>query len=90
MKECDRAFPEWTTEHQTTFDNIKQLVLSANCLTIIDYEDKALNIYVTTDASDRHTGAILSFGKTWEIAHPVAYDSYQLNATEKNYPVHEK
>ena len=89
-KECDRVFPEWTTEHQTAFDNIKRLVLSADCLTVIDYEDKASNIYVTTDASDRRTGAVLSFGKTWETARPVAYDSYQLNAAEKNYPVHEK
>ena len=33
---------------------------------------------------------MLSFGTTWETAWPVAYDSYQLNDTEKNYPVHEK
>ena len=89
-KECDRVFPTWTAEHQNAFEHIKRLVLSADCLTVIDYEDKASNIYVTTDASDRRTGAILSFGKTWETARPVAYDSYQLNDTEKNYPVHEK
>src|SRR6202790_199921 len=89
-KECDREFPPWTTEHQTAFEHIKDLVLSADCLTVIDYEDKASNIYVTTDASDRRTGAVLSFGATWETARPVAYDSYQLNDAEKNYPVHEK
>jgi hypothetical protein len=33
---------------------------------------------------------VLSFGETWETARPVAYDSYQLNDAEKNYPVHEK
>jgi hypothetical protein len=49
-KECNKVFPPWTTEHQTAFDHIKHLVLSADCLTIIDYEDKASNIYVTTDA----------------------------------------
>jgi hypothetical protein len=48
------------------------------------------NIYVTTDASDRRTGTILSFGETWETTRPVAYDSYQLNDAEKNYSVHEK
>jgi RNase H-like domain found in reverse transcriptase len=26
----------------------------------------------------------------WATACPVAYDSYQLNDAEKNYPVHEK
>ena len=61
-----------------------------DCLTIIDYEDKESNIYVTTDASNHHTGAVLSFGKTWETARLVAYDSYQLNDAEKNYPTHEQ
>ena len=90
MKECDKVFPPWTTEHQTAFDHIKCLVLSTDCLTIINYEDKALNIYVTTDASDCHTSTMLSFGDTWETACPVTYDSYQLNDAEKSYPVHEK
>jgi hypothetical protein len=89
-KECDRVFPPWTAEHQAAFENIKRLVLGADCLTVINYEDKVSNIYVTTDASDRRTGAVLSFGATWETARPVAYDSYQLNNAEKNYPVHEK
>jgi hypothetical protein len=60
------------------------------CLTVIDYEDMTKKIFVTTDASERRTGAVLSFGETWETARPVAYDSYQLNSAEKNYPVHEK
>jgi hypothetical protein len=37
-----------------------------------------------------HTGAVLSFGTTWETAHPVAFDSIQLSAAQHNYPVHEK
>ena len=89
-KECDRVFPIWMAEHQIAFENIKRLVLGANCLTIINYEDKESNIYITTDASKRHTSTVLSFRKTWESACPVAYDSYQLNDTEKNYPVHKK
>ena len=89
-KECDRVFPTWTAEHQKAFESIKHLVLGADCLIIIDYEDKELNIYVTTDASNRRTGTVLSFGKTWETARPVAYDSYQLNNAEKNYPTHEQ
>jgi hypothetical protein len=89
-KELARCFLTWTTEHQTAFKNIKQLVLGADCLTIINYKDKELNIYVTTDASDHQTGTILSFGRTLETAHPVAYNSYQLNDAEKNYPVHKR
>jgi RNase H-like domain found in reverse transcriptase len=47
-------------------------------------------IFVTCDASDWCTSAVLSFWPTWETAHPVAYDSMQLKAAEKNYPIHEK
>ena len=47
-------------------------------------------MYITTDASNHCMGAILSFGKTWETARAVAYDSYQLNNAEKNYLTHEK
>ena len=89
-KECDRVFPTWTAEHQTAFDHIKWLVLGADCLTVINYEDTKSNIYITTDASDCCTGAVLSFSATWKTAHPVAYDSYQLNDAQKNYPAHEK
>ena len=89
-KECDRDFPMWTSEHQKAFEAIKGLVTGTECLTVIDYEDTTKKIFVTTDASDRRTGAVLSFGDTWETARPVAYDSYQLNDAEKNYPVHEK
>jgi RNase H-like domain found in reverse transcriptase len=33
---------------------------------------------------------VLSFRLTWETARPVAFDSLQLKATEKNYPTHKK
>jgi hypothetical protein len=52
--------------------------------------DNGRKIFVTCDASDRRTGACLSFGKTWETARPVAWDSVQLSQAEKNYPTHEK
>jgi hypothetical protein len=67
------------------FDHIKHLVLGTDCLTIIDYEDKVSNIYVTTDASDRRTGTMLSFGETWETARPVTYVVFesQVHRTEK-------
>jgi RNase H-like domain found in reverse transcriptase len=89
-KECDQVFPTWAAEHQAAFENIKCLVLGADCLTIIDYKDKELNIYVTTDASDHRTGTVLCFGQNWKTAHLVMYDSYQLNDAERSYPIHEK
>jgi len=90
-KESRKLFPEWTTEHQNAFDTIKALVVSADCLMTIDHENPHDNkIFVTCDASDWRTGATLSFGPTWELSRPVAFDSMQLKGAEKNYPVHEK
>jgi hypothetical protein len=46
--------------------------------------------FVTCDVSDLCSGAVLSWGETWESARPVAFDSTPLHGTELNYPVHEK
>lgn len=82
-------FPEWTSEHQAAFDGIKNLVLSSDCLTNIDPNSDNL-VFVTTDASDTRTGAVLSTGPTWEESRPVEFDSEPLNPAERNYPTHEK
>lgn len=90
-KDCHKHFPPWTQEHQAAFDAIKSLVVSVDCLTTIDHTHPGNNkIFVTADAIDWRTGATLSFGPTWETTRPVAFDSMQLKAVEKNYPVHEK
>jgi hypothetical protein len=90
-KEARKSFPPWTSEHQEAFDAIKALVVGRKCLTVIDHLNPGDNkIFVTCDASDWRTGATLSFGLTWETARPVAFDSMQLKAAERNYPVHEK
>jgi hypothetical protein len=90
-KECDRNFPEWTAEHTEAFEAIKRLVVSRESLTVIDHDVPGENkIFVTTDASDFRTGAVLSWGKTWETARLVAFNSVQLNEAQKRYPVHEK
>lgn len=90
-KECDAHFPPWTDAHEAAFLGIKDIVTGADCLTTIDHDDPGDNkIFVTCDASDIRTGAVLSFGKTWETARPVAYDSMQLNSAQRNYPVHER
>ena len=90
-KECDKVFPEWTQQFQDAFLKIKDIVVSRECLTVIDHKKLSDNkIFLTTDASDRATGAVLSFGPSWETARPVAYDSKALKDAELNYPTHEK
>jgi hypothetical protein len=89
--EAKKKFPQWTDKHEQAFDAIKKLVISRECLTVIDHEVPGNNkIFVTCDASDHSTGAVLSWGETWELARPVAFDSIQLKGAELNYPVHEK
>ena len=64
-KGTDTVFPPWLAEHQTAFENIKALVVGRDCLINIDHDNMGDNqIFVTCDASDRRTGAVLSFGKT--------------------------
>lgn len=78
-------------EHEVAFEKIKELVASRECLTVVDHQNPGnKKIFVTTDASDLGTGAVLSFGKTWETARPVAFDSKHYNDAEKNYPTHDK
>jgi hypothetical protein len=90
-KEHDTHFPGWNDAYQSAFDSIKCLVLSSDCLTTNDYAQlPELKIFVTTDASDTGSGAVLSFGKTFESARPVAFDSKSFKKAELNYPVHEK
>jgi hypothetical protein len=90
-KECDKLFPPWTTKYQTAFDGVKALVTSKDCLTTIDPSLMPdYKIFVTTDASDTGSGAILSFGPSYELARPVAYESRSFKGAELNYPVHEK
>jgi hypothetical protein len=46
--------------------------------------------FITTEASDKCSGAVLSFGPSWETPRPVAIDSMTFKNAELNYPVHEK
>ena len=81
---------KWTKVHQGTFDCTKLLVVSSDCLTVIDHLDAKNKIFITCNTSDWCTAACLSFGNFWETTHPVGYDSVQLNGVEKSYLIHEK
>ena len=90
-KGTDTNFPAWFPEHQTVFENIKALVIGSDCLININHDNMGDNrIFVTCDASDCRTGAVLSFSKTWETVRPVTFDSVALKGAQANYPVHEK
>lgn len=89
--ESDKKFPPWTDRYQNTFESIKSIVVSRDCLTMIDLMKlPEYKIFVTTDASDKRSVAVLSFGKSWTLARPVAFDSMTFKGAELNYPVHEK
>lgn len=91
MKSADHEWPGWNSSHQTAFDAIKRLVVSRDCLGTIDHDNMGDNkIFVTCDASDWRTGAVLSVGTSPASARPVAFDSMQLKDAQLNYPVHEK
>ena len=90
-KESHKVFPTWTAEHNFTFESIKTLVCSVECLTIINHVNPGdKNVYLTCDTSHWRTGAMLSFGSMWETAWPIAFNSAQLSTGQKSYPVHEK
>ena len=75
-KAADLKFPSWSGEHQGAFQAIKDLVISPQCLTTIDHDNPGNNrIFLTCDASGYRTGAVLSWGPSWEEARPVAFDS---------------
>ena len=68
-KAADTTFPTWTYKHQKAFKNTKALVVSADCLTTIEHDNMGENsVFVMCDASNRQTGADLSYGLTWESA----------------------
>ncbi|KAL6300117.1 hypothetical protein BKA93DRAFT_708625, partial [Sparassis latifolia] len=57
-KEAEHNF-HWSTVHQDAFAAIKSLVVSLECLTVIDHQNMSDNkIFVCSDASDWCTGAV--------------------------------
>ncbi|PSS03898.1 hypothetical protein PHLCEN_2v3942, partial [Hermanssonia centrifuga] len=89
-KEAEKDFA-WTNTHFVAFKAVKELVTSRECLTVIDHNNLGNNrIFVSCDASDFCSGAVLTYGESPESARPVAFESQQFSGAELNYPVHEK
>lgn len=90
-KSSEPEWPGWTNIHQESFNAIKCLVVSWDCLMTIDHNDlKDNKVFVTCNVSDWCTGAMLSVGPTPQNAWPVVFNSMQLQSAQLNYPVHEK
>ena len=89
-KDFNAVLPPWMEEHERACNGIKQLVVGHDCLTMIDHDNLEDNrIFVSCNASKQQMGAVLAFGKTWELVWPVAFNLKQLMPAEKNYPTHE-
>jgi len=91
MNESEKKIPAWTDCYHRAFEATKSIVVGRECLTTIELTKlPKYKIFVTTDTSDKRSGAVLSFGKTWVSARPIAFDSMTFKGAELNYPVHEK
>ncbi|GAW02686.1 reverse transcriptase-RNase H-integrase [Lentinula edodes] len=89
--DVDKDNLPWEARHNQAFEAIKVLVASCECLMVIDLNLLDTHkIFVTTNASDRCSGAVLSFGTSWESAQPVSFDSSTFKGAKLNYPVHKK
>ena len=76
----------WSLREGEAFQQLKDVVLHAPVLQLVDLERK---FFVSTNASDFAIGAVLS--QMWDDGeHPAAYESRKLNAVEGNYAMHEK
>ncbi len=68
IKDADKKFPMWDTTHPEAFNAIKELVLSNNCIMVIDHKILGdCSIFVMSNASDKGTGAMLLFGSSCHV-----------------------
>ena len=69
MKESEKKFLAWNDCYHQAFEAVKSIVISRDCLIVIDLlKLSEYKIFVTTDASNKCSGAVLSLGKTWNSA----------------------
>ena len=90
MRACLRsthsAF-QWTDEAQTSFENVKSMLLDSQALALFD---PTLRTIVSTDASDYGLGGVLSQVGLDSIERTVAFASRTLSAAERKYATVEK
>jgi len=77
---------EWTEAQENAFQHLKSKLVSRP---ILQYPDFSKEFILTTDASNRGLGAVLSQGPVGKDL-PIAYASRSLNSAENNYTTSEK
>ena len=77
----------WNTEHSDAYHAVKVILLHAPILALPD-PDRPFS--VVCDASDFAIVSALLQADAGGREHVIAFESRQLKAAEKNYPVHDK
>ena len=73
----------WGNEEQTAFDTLKRVITEGPILRLPDPD---LSFVVTTDASDKAVGAVLTQrSQDTNFDHPVAFHSRKMKPSEMNY-----
>ena len=77
----------WNTEHSDSFHAVKESLLHAPILALPDPDRP---FCVVCDASDFAIGSTLMQADAERRNRVIDFESRQLKAAEKNYPVHDK
>ena len=80
-----KALIEWTEECQIAFDKLKDLCTSTPILAYANYRKP---FQLQTDASDLDLGAVLYQKDENDHQRVIAFASWSLSNTEKNYPAY--
>ena len=80
-----KALIEWTEECQIAFDKLKGLCTSTPILAYVNYRKP---FQLQTDASDLGLGAVLYQKDENDHQRVIAFASWSLSNTERNYPTY--
>jgi len=78
---------KWEKEQEEAFGKLKEVFTTEPVLVILDIDGE---MRVEVDALDYATGGMLSMKCKDGKWRPVAFISKSLNATERNYEIHDK
>lgn len=89
MHECvkDKETFTWSAAAQTSFDEVKQLLVSSSALALFD---PSLRSVISTDACDYGLGAVFAQIQPDGTEKPVAFASRTLTMAERKYSIVEK
>ena len=80
-----KALVEWTAECQQAFEQLKQLCSQTPILAYANYKKP---FKLCTDASENGPGAVLCQKQDDGMDHIIAYASWTLSKSERNYDAH--